>query len=101
MANRAHVGLADAIRAQLGQLDHIRPLPEPSAAASAGTRLWARLISRIYEVDPLRCRRCGGGMQLIAFITERAVIVRILDHIANPAACPGWRRSGARPGMAR
>jgi len=44
---------------------------------------WVRLIARIYEVDPLNCRRCGGNMQLIAFITERAVIVRILDHIGE------------------
>ncbi len=42
----------------------------------------------MYEVDPLRCRRCGGGMQWIAFITERAVIVRVLDHIGEPSRAP-------------
>ena len=42
------------------------------------------MIARIYEVEPLRCRRCGGSMRLIAFITERAVIVRILDHLGEP-----------------
>jgi hypothetical protein len=36
-------------------------------------------------------------MQLIAFITERAVIVRILDHLgANLSERRGWRRSVAR-----
>ncbi len=80
--------LAEAIRAQLGLPANIRPLPEPSAAASAGARSWARLIARIYEVDPLGCRRCGGSMQLIGFITERAVIVRILDHLGEPNRAP-------------
>ena len=100
VAPAAAENLAEAIRAQLGLPTNIRPLPEPSAAASPGARSWARLIARIYEVDPLRCRRCGGSMQLIAFITERAVIVRILDHLGElkPRApdgadpWPSWRR---------
>jgi hypothetical protein len=80
--------LAEAIRAQLGLPANIRPLPEPNTAVSPAARAWARLIARIYEVDPLRCRRCGGNMQIIAFITERAVIVRILDHIGEPSRAP-------------
>ena len=39
-----------------------------------------RFFLRAY---PLRCRRCGGSVRLIAFITERAVIVRILDHLGE------------------
>ena len=27
---------------------------------------WARLIQKIYEVDPLVCPRCGGKMRIIA-----------------------------------
>ena len=52
---------------------------------------WAELIYRIYEVDPLTCRRCGEKMKIIAFITEPAVIRRILDHLernARPRAPP-------------
>lgn len=90
--------LADAIRAQLGQPGNIRPLPEPSAATPPGARAWARLIARIYEVDPLRCRRCGGSMQLIAFITERAVIVRILDHLGEPSRPPRMAPIRGPPG---
>ena len=92
--------LAEAIRAQLGLPANIRPLPEPTTAASPGARAWARLIARIYEVDPLRCRRCGGSMRLIAFITEGAVIVRILDHLGEPSVRRGWRRSAAHPATA-
>jgi len=42
-------------------------------------RQWARLIAKVFEVDPLRCP-CGGAMRLIAFILDPAVIRRILQH---------------------
>jgi len=44
-------------------------------------RRWAELLRRIYEVDPLACPACGGAMRILAFITERAVIDRILAHL--------------------
>lgn len=37
-------------------------------SAAAAKRAWARLITQVYEVDPLVCPRCGGGMQILAFI---------------------------------
>jgi hypothetical protein len=51
----------------------------PSRAAHR--RRWAELIRRVYEVDPLVCPRCGGEMRVIGFITQPAVIDRILDHL--------------------
>jgi hypothetical protein len=39
------------------------------------------LIARIYEVFPLVCPICAGQMRLIAFITDRAEVRKILDHI--------------------
>ena len=44
-------------------------------------RRWAELLRRIYEVDPLRCPACGGAMRILAFLTEGAVIDRILAHL--------------------
>ena len=44
-------------------------------------RAWARLIRRVYEVDPLVCTRCGGEMRVIAVILDPKVITKILDHI--------------------
>jgi hypothetical protein len=44
-------------------------------------RRWAEMIRRVYEVDPLVCPRCGGEMRVIGFITQPAVIKRILDHL--------------------
>jgi hypothetical protein len=42
----------------------------PAAAKVA----WARLITQVYEVDPLVCPRCAGPMRIIAFIEQPAVI---------------------------
>ena len=43
----------------------------------AGNR--ARLILRVYEVDPLLCP-CGKRMRVAGFITQAPVIRKILDH---------------------
>ena len=43
---------------------------------------WAKLIYRVYEVDPLRCPKCGGQMKIIAFILKREEIIRILKHLS-------------------
>jgi hypothetical protein len=40
--------------------------------------LWAQLLARIYEVVPLLCPVCGGGMRIISCITLPATIERIL-----------------------
>jgi len=49
---------------------------------------WARLIRRIFEVDPLRCRRCGAEMRLIACITDFRQTSRILEHIGEQTIRP-------------
>ncbi|MDD5658472.1 MAG: hypothetical protein PHR39_00445 [Actinomycetota bacterium] len=41
----------------------------------------ARLIKKIYEVDPLTCTNCGGSMRIIAFIEDYKVIKKILDWL--------------------
>jgi hypothetical protein len=67
---------------------------------------WARLIHKVYEVDPLECPRCKGPMRVIALIDDKAAIRGILtiwvcghrrmrpeqvpDH--PPRICPGQPR---------
>ena len=34
---------------------------------------WARLIQKIYEVDPLTCPKCKGRMRILAFIEDEEV----------------------------
>ncbi len=44
-------------------------------------RNWARLIQKIYEVDPMVCSKCGNLMYVIAFIEVPDVIRKILKHL--------------------
>jgi len=44
-------------------------------------RSWARLIKKVYEADPLICRRCGGPLKIISLIDSAPVIERILRHL--------------------
>jgi len=52
-----------------------------SADRAALRRRWAEMIRRVYEVHPLVCPRRGGETRVVSFITQPAVIQRILDHL--------------------
>ncbi|MGK2858300.1 MAG: hypothetical protein ACSLFQ_13950 [Thermoanaerobaculia bacterium] len=59
---------------------------EPDTAERKQLRKnWAALIRRVYEADPLVCA-CGATMRIVAVITERSVITKILAHLAKVAA---------------
>ena len=57
------------------------PHTPADSTAPRRNRLWADLIRRIYELDPLLCPHCGGEMSVIAFITDPPVVRRILGHL--------------------
>ena len=42
---------------------------------------WARLIAKVFQADPLVCRRCGGPLKVVAYITDSPAIRQILDHL--------------------
>jgi hypothetical protein len=53
-------------------------------------RAWAYLVAKVYEVDPLVCPECGGRMKPIAYIQDKDVIFRILNHLnLLPEESPG------------
>ena len=45
---------------------------------------WARILSRIYDIDGLECDRCGQRMKPIAAVLDQAVITKILRHLGLP-----------------
>jgi hypothetical protein len=63
--------------------EHERPDPDESDAETRGharqaaKAAWAKLIRKVYEVDPLLCPKCGAQMRVIALIEDPAVIERI------------------------
>jgi hypothetical protein len=56
---------------------------------------WARLIAKVYEVDPLICPRCGSDMKLIAVITDPPEVRKILRHRVNIGRAPPGLDSGS------
>jgi len=52
--------------------EELRPIP------SGG---WAEMIRKVYDVDPMVCPQCGGQMKVISFLTDYAVVDRIIDHL--------------------
>jgi hypothetical protein len=50
-------------------------------ARQAAKAAWAKLIRKVYEVDPLECPKCGAQMRVIALIEDPAVIERILSWL--------------------
>lgn len=68
--------------------------------ASRAKLAWARLISKVYEADPLVCPECQCPMRVIALIQDPAVVRAILAHFglwrpqvlerAPPAPARAW-----------
>ena len=62
-------------------LSSVPPILKEAAMKTEKVLLnWAKLIARIYEVNPLICR-CGKEIKIVAFVTHSAEIRRILGRI--------------------
>jgi len=69
------------MRKKAGIDDQVPALAESAVSCVAFRRNWARLIQKIYQVDPLLCPKCRGPMKVIAFIEDDALIKKILVHL--------------------
>ena len=77
---------------------------EPAAdwpALRARRRRWAELLRRVHQVEVEGCPACGGAMRILAFITELAVVRRILTHLERggiDARAGPWAGAAPAPG---
>jgi hypothetical protein len=71
----------------------------PNPARQAAKAAWAKLIRKVYEVDPLLCPKCGAQMRVIALIEDPAVIERILSWLGlwEPSRASGPSPPAERP----
>ena len=69
----------------------------PAPACGAARSAWARLIYKVYEVDPLVCAKCGAPMRVIALIDDTTVIRRILEHLGRWAPRQARKNQRAPP----
>jgi hypothetical protein len=66
--------------------------PEQEIEHSKASSTWARLIAKVYEVDPLLCSRCGAAMKVVAVIMDPVEVEKILSHLIKT----GRGAAGAR-----
>jgi hypothetical protein len=87
-------------RQKAGQDTLVPCILEPDEDVKAYQKNWARLIQKIYEVDPLTCPRCQGPMRIISFIKDDEIIEKILKHLGlwlvKPKVLP---RANGPPGQ--
>jgi len=76
-SSRYRGGHKDKVRVARAVVTEEEQRPISQAARAA----WARLIYRVYEVDPLVCPRCSAEMRVIAVINDKGVIRSILEHL--------------------
>ena len=62
---------------------------------------WASLLQRVFEIDALRCPRCGSTLRLIAAIEDPTVARKILECLALPARAPPLEPATAEPAELR
>ncbi len=68
-------------RKKQDQDDIIPSILEPDGSSKTYKKNWARLIQKIYKVDPLTCPKCSGSMRILSFIEDEEVIKKILKHL--------------------
>jgi len=101
-----------ALRRQLGIFssgspDRRKVMPAPvlrqscHPTSSAHTRIpWAELLRRVWDLDALRCDRCGGRMKPVALVQDRAEAERYLRQTGQYMPLPAAARSRGPPAIA-
>ncbi len=69
------------LRKKAGTDDQVPALIDSDMSRKASQKNWARLIQKIYHVDPLLCPKCSGPMRVISFIDDSEIIKKILKHL--------------------
>lgn len=69
----------------------------PEVTAARGRKSWARLIWKLYGVDPLICNKCNGTREILAVIFDRESINRVLVHLGQPTELPAHKPARGPP----
>jgi len=76
---------------EINRLLDIRHSVEEIKVRSKFKLYWAAMIRLIFEVDPLKCKKCGGEMKIVGFIDSEATARDILKSSGL------WRDRKTRP----
>jgi len=79
-SNRARVAISSAAgHSATGAAAKTHPEQDNSDSSTEARSTWARLLRKIFEVDPLVCA-CGARIKIVSLITDPPVVDRILRH---------------------
>lgn len=81
------VALGDIVITEFGiSVRHLDRLPGGLVLATSPRVEWAKLLRRTFAIDALRCPHCTGRLRLLAALTEKATVTKILEHLGLSAA---------------
>ena len=69
------------LRKKAGTDDDVPALNQSAVSPGEFRKNWARLIQKIYHVNPLLCPKCLGIMEIISFIEDEQLVKKILKHL--------------------
>jgi hypothetical protein len=69
------------LRKKAGTDGEVPALIDSDISRKAFLKNWARLIQKIYNVNPLLCPKCLGSMRIISLIDDAEIIKKILKHL--------------------
>ncbi len=69
------------------------PDSEDGATTKPKRMSWARLLSRVFQIDTESCDHCGGQMKIIAAVMSGSAIENILRHLGMPPRPPPVAKS--------
>lgn len=82
-----HHGPASTGAAPPEQSQSMAPAEAPKPRQRDAKIPWAELLQRVFREDVLVCP-CGGRRRVLAFITDRAVVKAMLEHLRLPTTAP-------------
>ncbi len=72
------------------------PAPQPQEAErKTASSTWARLIAKVYEVNPLQCAQCGSPMKILAVIMDPVEVDKI--HLIKTGRAPPGLEASLNP----
>ncbi len=94
----SHAKVHHAVRALVPRPVAVAPCEHAARSAAADdekpraprrTRIaWAKLLSRVFQIDVETCPRCAGRMKIVAALTDPAQARRYLSHVGLPTQAP-------------
>jgi hypothetical protein len=76
-------------------LSNEQPPSDTNSRVRSRRMRWASLLQRVFEVDTLRCPRCGSKLRLVAAIEDPTVARKILECLKLPARAPPLESAAA------